>query len=152
VRFVALTLAHRAWWRIPGRYREDGGVKRSTAIGHLVEMADVATERLRLRNTDIQWPLEELWVTGELLGPGDAVDAGSVVVALDEPADELPWLALRDEVVVPRRHLRIVLDRYWDRDWRRTHGSYDESPEDHLWRAATAVEDIHRALDELCAI
>lgn len=201
-------------------------MKRSTAIGHLVEMAELATERLQLRDTDIGWPLEELWVTGELLSSGSTVEAGSVVLVLDVPADELPWLALHpagewvgsqlrlgkrpvrwcyrpltwpvwnhehrrlvrfwsasagledevieglrsarldgltvvepsaaarreqlgEELVVSRRHLRAVLDAYWDRDWRREHTGGDESPEDHLWRAATAVEDIVDALDEL---
>jgi len=189
-------------------------------------MAEVASDRLRLRDTDIGWPLEELWVTGELLGLADTVDAGSVVLVLDVSADELPWLALhpagewvgdqlrlgkrpsrwcyrslawpvwnhehrrlvrfwtasegldadviealrsrrldrvavvepspqelveriREELAVSRRHLRAVLDGYWDRDWRQEHKGYDESPEDHLWRAATAVEDMNEALDEL---
>jgi hypothetical protein len=31
-------------------------VKRSTAIGRLVEMAEVASERMRFRDTDIGWP------------------------------------------------------------------------------------------------
>jgi hypothetical protein len=35
-------------------------VKRSTAIRHLVEMAEVATDRLRLRPTEIGWPLDEM--------------------------------------------------------------------------------------------
>ena len=201
-------------------------MKRSTAISHLVEMAEVATERLRLRDTDIGWPLEELWVTGELLGQADTLDAGAVVLVLDVPVDELPWLALhpaservgdqlrlgkrpirwsyrplagpvwnhehrrvarfwsardgldadviaalqlrrldhlavvepsvqelvehlREEIAISRRHLRAVLDSYWDRDWRREHKGYDESPEDHLWRAASAVEDMLDALDVL---
>ncbi len=204
----------------------DGAVKRPTAIGHLVEMAEVATERMRLRDTDIGWPLEAMWVTGELLGLADTLDAGTVVLVLDLPADELPWLArhpagewvgdqlrlgkrpllwcyrpltwpvwnhehrrlarfwsaaggldttviealrsrqldhltvvepsvndlaeqLREEFSVSRRHLRAVLDSYWDHDWRRHRKGYDESPEDHLWRAATAVTDISDALDEL---
>jgi hypothetical protein len=199
-------------------------VKRSTAIGHLVEMAEVAAERLRLRDSDIGWPLEEMWVTGDLLGLADTFEAGSVVLVLDVPAEELPWLArhpagewvgdqlrlgkrpmrwcyrplawpvwnheqrrlvrfwsarggldttvidalrsrrlhhlevvepdvdelaeqLRAELTVSRRHLRTVLDHYWDRDWRRQHTGYDESPEDHLWRAATATTEISDALD-----
>ena len=60
--------------------RDDGAVKRSTAIGHLVEIAEVATERMRLRETDIGWPLEEIWVTGELLGLADTVETGAVVL------------------------------------------------------------------------
>ena len=196
---------------------EDGAMKRSTAIGHLVEMAEVATERMRLRRTDIGWPLEELWASGELLGLADTVEAGSVALVLDLPADELPWLALhptgewvgeqlrlgkrpiqwcyrpltrpvwnhehrrlvrfwtaasgldadviealrsrrldrvvvvepsaqelvvqlREELAPSRRRLRSVLDGYWEHDWRREHKGYDESPENHLWRAATAVE------------
>lgn len=204
----------------------DGGVKRSTAIGHLVEMVEVATERLSLRDTDIGWPLEEMWVTGDLLGLADPLEAGAVVLVLDLPPEELPWLTLnpagewvgdqlrlgkrpmqwcyrprawpvwnhehrrlarfwsaadglgttvieairsrrldrlavvepsldelteqlREELAVSRRHLRAVLDHYWDHGWRRDHRGYDESPEDHLWRAATAVADISDALDHL---
>ena len=51
------------------------------------------------------------------------------------------------ELEASRRHLRDVLDRYVDRDWRRAHNGYDESPEDHLWRAAQAVTDLLDALD-----
>lgn len=204
----------------------DGAVKRSTAIGHLVEMAEVATERLRLRDTDIGWPLEAMWVTGDLLGLADTLETGAVVLVLDVPPEELPWLALhpagewvgeqlrlgkrplqwcyrplawpvwnhehrrlvrfwsardgldaaviealrdrrldrlavlepsveelaaqvRAELAVSRRHLRAVLNRYWDHNWRRGHQGHDDSPENHLWRAATAVEDILAALDEL---
>lgn len=181
---------------------------------------------MRLRDTDIGWPLEELWVTGDLLTPIDTLDTGTVVVVVDVPPDELPWLALhpaaewiadqlrlgkrpmrwyyrpllwpvwnhrhrrlarlwtaadgldqaviealqshdllhvsiiepeaselidqlRDELVVSQRHLRVILDNYWDRDWRRNHKGYDESPEEHLWRAATAVVEIGDALDSL---
>jgi hypothetical protein len=69
-------------------------VKRSTAIAHLVEMAAAATENLRLRDSDFGWPLEEMWVTGDLLTDADNIAASSVVLVLDEPPDELPWLAL----------------------------------------------------------
>ncbi len=189
-------------------------------------MAEVATERMRLRETDIGWPLEEMWVTGELLGLSETIEAGAVVLVLNVPAQELPWLALhpagewvgdqlrlgkrplrwcyrpltwpvwnpehrqlvrfwsasgdldlavvealgsrqldrvtvvepsvyelatqlREELAVSRRHLRAMLDTYWDRDWRRLHSGHDESPDDHLWRAATAVTDIWAALDGL---
>lgn len=189
-------------------------------------MAEVATARLRLRDTDIGWPLEEMWVTGDLLGLTDTLEAGALVLVLDLPTDELPWLALhpagewvgeqlrlgkrpllwcyrpltwpvwnhehrrlarfwsaaagldttviealrsrrldhlaaveptvdelveqlREELAVSRRHLQTVLDSYWDHDWRRDHKGYDESPEDHLWRAASAVADISGTLDEL---
>jgi hypothetical protein len=68
-------------------------VRRSRAIEHLVEMAEVATARLDLRDSAMGWPLEELWVSGELLGLSDSVEAGWVVLVLDLPADELPWMA-----------------------------------------------------------
>ena len=88
-------------------------MKRSTAIRHLEEMAGVASERLRLRETDIGWPLEELWVTGDLLGLADTLEAGSVVLVLDVPAGELPWLArhpagewVGDQLRLGRRPMR----------------------------------------------
>jgi hypothetical protein len=56
---------------------------------------------------------------------------------------------LRHELRLSWRHLQAVLDGFWDRDWRRVHTRLGGSPEDHLWRAATAVTEIHDALDEL---
>lgn len=204
-------------------------VKRATAIRHLVELADVASERLRLRQLEVgTWPLEELWISGDLLTDAESVEASSVVLALDVPADELPWLAihpagewvgdqlhlqkrpfrwcyrpllwpvwnhehrrlvrfwsatggpdgdviatlreravhrlavvepsppvlaaqLQEELVVSRRHLRRVLDSYWDHDWRREHKGFDASPEDHLWRAAQAVTELQDAVASACA-
>jgi hypothetical protein len=201
-------------------------VKRSTAIGHLVDTGEVASEQLKFRGTDIGWPVEELWVAGDLLGPAETVDAGSVVLVLDVPPDEArgsrsilrasgpasssgsgsahccgltgrlrgrsgttsiagshgtgrpvpdsttlsstccgpggstastsssrPAAELARQLVVElpvsRRHLRTVVERYWDGGWRREHEGYDESPEDHLWRAAAAVSEMQDALDEL---
>jgi hypothetical protein len=167
-----------------------------------------------------------MWVTGELLTLAESLDAGAVVLVLDLPAEELPWLALhptgesigyqlrlgkrpilwcyrprawpvwncqhrrlarfwsaeggldsstidalrsrrldrldvvepfddelveqlRKELAVSRRHLRAMLSDYWERDWRRDHKGFEESPQDHLWRAATAVTEILDALDDL---
>jgi hypothetical protein len=200
-------------------------MKRSTAIGHLVEMADVASQRLELGDRR-RWPLSGMWVTGELLTFAETLDAGAVVLVLDLPAEELPWLAmhplgesigyqlrlgkrpivwcyrprawpvwnhqhqrlarfwsagggldssaidalrsrrldrldvvepsadqlgrqLREELAVSRRHLRTMLGDYWEHEWRRRHKGLDESPEDHLWRAASAVTEILDALDDL---
>jgi len=72
---------------------KDGGVKRSTAIRHLVEMALEASELLGMHETDIGWPLKELWVTGELLDTDAELDSGSVILMLDVAPIELPWLA-----------------------------------------------------------
>jgi len=201
-------------------------VKRSTAIGHLVETGEVSSEQLRLRGTDIGWPVEELWVTGDLLGSADTIATASVVLVLNVPPDEAPWLAinragewagerlrlgkrpftwfyrprawpvwnhrhrrlarywsageglddtviealrtsrldhlevaeptaselarqLRAELPVSRRHLRKMIDNFWDRDWRRKHTGSGESPEDYLWRAAAAVSEMQDALDQL---
>lgn len=197
-------------------------MKRSTAVRHLVEMAEVATDRLSLRDGRLGWPLEEMWAAGEYLDSGDAMDHGTVVLLIDVPGRELPWMALHPvgeavgaalrlgkrplfwsyrsvadpawshehrrvvriwssadglsssvidalrsgtpsdlEVIEPpaehllrqldfdlarsREHLRAVLDAYWDRDWRRRH----QPPEDHLWRAASAVSEIHSAIEGL---
>jgi hypothetical protein len=197
-------------------------VKRSTVTRHLVELADVASDGLRFVRTEVGWPLAELWVTGALLDPVDEIEHGSVVLMIDLPPDELPWLAvhptaewigdqlrlgkrplrwsyrptawppwtyrdrrvvrfwsatgglddgvidplrtgcpptvvepepgeLRDQLgvehAVARAHLRAILDCYWDQDWRRAN-RHDTSPEDQLWRAATAVTEIEAALDE----
>jgi hypothetical protein len=69
-------------------------VKPSTVVRHLVEMATVADDRLLLRDSELGWPLEELWVGGDLLEPGSDLEAGSVVLVLDLPPEELPWLAM----------------------------------------------------------
>lgn len=69
-------------------------MKRSTAIRHLVELTEAASDRLPLVATDFGWPLEELWVTGALLDPVDELEHGSVVLMIDLPPDELPWLAV----------------------------------------------------------
>ena len=90
-------------------------MKRSAAVGHLVEIGEVSSERLRLRGTDIGWPLEELRVTGDLLGLADTVDAG-VVLVVDVPPDEAPWLAINpaggwagDQLRLRKRPASLVL-------------------------------------------
>jgi hypothetical protein len=205
---------------------QDRVVKVATAVGHLMAMGETATERLRLRESDIGWPLEELWVGGALLDKVETIESSDVVLVLDVPAEEVPWLALhpagewagsqlrlgkipfvwcyrpllwpawnhryrrvvrfwsakdgldhdvveairerrlddlvivepttadlveqlRAELDVSRRHLRRVLDGYWDSHWRREHRGYDGTPEDHLWRAAQGVREIEDALTEL---
>ncbi len=72
-------------------------------------------------------------------------------LAVVEPSPQALADQLREELAVSWAHLRKVLSGYWDREWRRDHKGYDESPEDHLWRAATAVSEIQHALDQLDA-
>jgi hypothetical protein len=97
-------------------------MKRSTAIRHLVELADVASDGLRLATTEIGWPLVELWVTGALIDPVDELEHGSVVLMIELPPDELPWLAVhptaagatspgRDSGDLPARRLEIVVEQ-----------------------------------------
>lgn len=57
-------------------------------------MATEATDLLRLRDTDIGWPLEELWVTGDLLDTVGDLESGSVILVLDVSPGELSWLVL----------------------------------------------------------
>ena len=102
-----------AYVRVGLSGRDDGAVKRSTTIRHLLEMAEVATERMRHGETHIGWPLKEMWVTGELLGLSETIEAGAVVLVLDVPAQELPWLALHpagewvgDQLRLGKRPLR----------------------------------------------
>lgn len=203
-------------------FGQTDGMKRSTAIRHLVELADIASDGLRrLATTEIGWPLDELWVAGALVESVDELEHGSVVLMIDLPPDELPWLAVhptaewvgdrlrlgkrpfwwsyrptawppwtyrdrhvarfwsatgglddgviaalragRPRVIEPEQgelgdqlgvehavakaHLRSILDHYWDEGWRRAN-RHDTSPEDQLWRAATAVTEIEAALDE----
>lgn len=202
-------------------------MKYSTAVGHLQSLGEQATEGLRWGVVEAGpgWPLAELWVAGELLEGPDRLERGEVVLMLEVPPEELPWVALHPagewvgemvglrkrpiawwyrplgypawnarhrrvvrfwtaaggldeeviehlrhrrldalevvepdpetlrrqlgaELAVGRRHLREVLDRYWDRDWRADHKGLGIYPEDHLWRAAEGVRQIEDALAE----
>jgi hypothetical protein len=69
-------------------------VKRSTAIGHLVELASESADMVRLQSAELRWPLTELWVTGELLTDAPTLEWASVVLVLDLPGEDVPWLAL----------------------------------------------------------
>ena len=70
-------------------------------------MADVAADHLRRRDTDLDWPLEELWLTGDLLGHRSELETGSVVLVLDLPPEELPWLATHPAAEWVRAELRL---------------------------------------------
>lgn len=94
--------------------------------------------------------LVRFWSAGEVLD--DAVIAALRErrfdgLAVVEP-DDAEWTAqLEIELLASRRHLRALLAHYDDRDWRRAHRGYDDSPEEHRWRAAQAVTELLDALD-----
>jgi hypothetical protein len=76
----------------------------------------------------------------------DELQSGSVAgVAEPDRAEFVEQLGV--ELDVSKAHLRSILDRYWDHDWRRDN-RHDTSPEDQLWRAATAVTELEDALSE----
>ena len=52
------------------------------------------------------------------------------------------------ELELSKAHLRSVLAQYWDHDWRRDNRSHT-SPEDQLWRAATAVTELEDARSQV---
>jgi len=203
-------------------------VRYGAALRQLVTVSEAATDDLRLRDTDIGYPLEELWVGGDVLEGPQELDATCVVLVLDQPVAEVTWLALNpagqwiaerlrmtrlpmrwycrpagypawnpelrkvlrfwsaatqlDREVIEnlrlrrfdslplvrpsvdqlmaqlaiegadcRRHLRHVLDHYWDGSWRREHRGFGIQPEDHLWRASEAVREIEDAIAQISA-
>jgi hypothetical protein len=75
--------------------------------------------------------------------------SGAEVGGVVAPSAEALATQLRTELTVSRRHLRETLAAYWDREWRRQHSGYGTSPQDHLWRAASAVGEMQDAVDEL---
>ncbi len=73
----------------------------------------------------------------------DALRSGRFdLLEIVEPSPAQLRGQLGEELPVSTRHLRAVLDNYWDPTWRRAHRGFDEYPEHHLWRAATAVLEI----------
>jgi hypothetical protein len=87
---------------------------------------------------------------------GDAGYESDVIQAVrDRQFDRLQVVApsdaefeeqLRGELALCQQHLNAVMDRYWDRDWRQEHKGSGTYPEDHLWRAASAVREIQTTL------
>ena len=124
-------------------------MKRQTAVRHLVETAALATEGLRFRGSDVGWPLLELWVAGDLLTDARSIENQAVVMVLDMPPEQLPWLArhpagewVGDHLRLPKRpmswyyrpaarpvwnHQNRRLVRFWSAD-----GGTDEDAVDGL--------------------
>jgi hypothetical protein len=70
-------------------------------------MAEVATDGLQLRSSEIGWPLEELWISGQLLEPIDDLEHGSVVLVFDLLPAALPWLAAHPTAEWVSEQLRL---------------------------------------------
>jgi hypothetical protein len=122
---------------------------------------DWVREQLRLGKRPVGWvhvtagrpvfgwnlePVVRYWSAGA--GADDAVvealaqgRTGELHVVRPGPDD------LRAELARSRDHLRSVLDRFWEPDWRREHKGFGIYPEEHLWRAAEAVAELEAALD-----
>jgi hypothetical protein len=96
-------------------------MKRSSSVRHLTELAEVASEGLRCRDGPTGWPLVSIWVTGELLSSADTVEDAAVVLLLDLPADELPWIAVHPTAERVSERLRLgkrpVLWGYRPQTW-----------------------------------
>jgi len=69
-------------------------VRYATAVRHLETVGEAATADLPLRDTSIGYPLEELWVGGDVLEGLWDLDVTCVALVLDQPVAEVTWLAL----------------------------------------------------------
>jgi hypothetical protein len=144
-------------------------VKYATAVRHLREMADVANESLGFRDTTFGWPLEELWVGGNLLQFPHELEVGSVVLVFDLPVKRLPWLREPRDAGWVAERLRLgkrpyfwayrpagwpawnCRDRRVVRFWSAGQGVHDEVIEAFSQRGAgalTVVEPSDEELDE----
>ena len=64
-------------------------------MGHLRTVGEEATGyHARLHGSTIPWPLAELWVGGELLDGPSELELTTMVLVLDEPPADVPWLGL----------------------------------------------------------
>jgi hypothetical protein len=69
-------------------------VKFATSVGHLESVGQQANDYRRLRESDVGWPLDELWIGSELLDSPAELEATPLILVLDAPPEELTWLAL----------------------------------------------------------
>lgn len=73
---------------------DHGHVKFATSVGHLESVGQQANDYRRLRESDVGWPLDELWIGSELLDSPAELEATPLILVLDAPPEELTWLAL----------------------------------------------------------
>jgi hypothetical protein len=82
-------------------------VKYARAVHHLREIAEAASEFLSFRDTTFGWPLDELWIAGELLKFPQELDVGSLVLRINLPANKLPWLGEQGDASWVAERLRL---------------------------------------------
>jgi hypothetical protein len=79
----------------------DQRMRRSTAVKQVADFVEKADEVHRLPGgvlvDIIDARLAGLWVGGAILENVDRIDSYQVVLVLDAPADEIPWLALHPD-------------------------------------------------------
>src|SRR6266704_762311 len=100
-------------------------------------------------------PLIGAYAFGEILDAPEQLDSVQVALVLNHLAEDLTWCArptaeplrlpppdprredeqLAFELEASRAYLRLVEDRYWDREWRAEHRGSGSYPESHLWDA-----------------
>ena len=90
-------------------------MKRVSAVRHLVDIAGDASRFNDLSYVD--WPLREMWLGGAILDGPETPDRVTVILMLDLPEDELPWLAIppTEQVVVQLLRLPKLPIRHFSR-------------------------------------
>lgn len=90
------------------------------------------------------------WTAGDGLDVAvvDALATGQTdQLPITEPADQQQLAAqLRAEREVSRWQLVEMIDRFYDRDWRREHKHEGVFPQDHLWWAAAGFLELDDAM------
>jgi len=66
-------------------------MKWATAVGQVERMVDECARMAGAGPTSSQCPVVQLWVTGSLLGAPRDVDWVDLAIAVDLPAEKLPW-------------------------------------------------------------
>jgi hypothetical protein len=80
-------------------------MERVAAVRHLI---DIARDASRFEDLSyVEWPLREMWIGGEILDGPETLDRVTVILMLDLPVDDLPWLAIPPEEQVVVQLLRL---------------------------------------------
>ncbi len=116
-------------------------MKHQTAVQRLIGLAEEADRYAAMPGLD--WPLHEMWAAGELLGGRATLDVVTVILMLDVPVVELPWLALHPSEQAVADMLR--LSKLPVRRYARPFGGPAWNP---LFRWVVRFWDVASGLDE----